>query len=56
MMENMGAGGLAASGTASAVMEKMEDFYPIETKHSRGSTILISAETGGDAEFYPDCP
>lgn len=53
--KNMGAGGLAASGMASAVMEKMEDFYPIETKHPRGRSMLISAETGGEAEFYPDC-
>ncbi len=55
MMENMGAGGLAASGMASAVMEKMEDFYPIESKHPHGRSTLISAETGGEAEFYPDC-
>ena len=55
MMENMGAGGLAATGMASAVMEKMEDFYPIETKHPRGRTMLIGAETGGEVEFYPDC-
>ncbi|MDJ0747939.1 MAG: hypothetical protein QNJ11_00580 [Woeseiaceae bacterium] len=55
MMESMGAGGLASTGTASAVMEKMEDFYPIETKHPHGRSTLISAEMGGEAEFYPDC-
>ncbi len=55
MMENMGAGGLVATGTASAVIEKMKDFYPIETKHPRGRTVLIRAETGGEAEFFPDC-
>ena len=55
MMENMGAGGLAATGMASAVIEKMEDFYPIETKHPGGRSMLISAETGGEAEFFPDC-
>jgi len=55
MMENMGLGGLGATGTASAVIEKMKDFYPIETKHPLGRTVLISAETGGEAEFYPDC-
>ena len=55
MMENMGAGGLGSTGTASAVIEKMKDFYPIETKDARGRTIVISAETGGEAEFFPDC-
>ncbi len=55
MMENMGAGGLAATGVASAVIEKMENYYPIETKHPRGRSMLISAETGGEADFYPDC-
>ena len=55
MMENMGVGGLGATGMASAVIEKMKDYYPIETKDARGRTMLISAETGGEAEFYPDC-
>ncbi len=55
MMQNMGAGGLAATGMASAVIEKMENFYPIETKHAGGRTLLIGAETGAEAEFYPDC-
>ncbi len=55
MMENMGAGGLGATGTASAVIEKMKDFYPIETKDESGRTLLKKAETGGEAEFFPDC-
>ncbi len=55
MMENMGAGGLAATGVASAVIEKMEDFYPIETKHPGGRSVLLSVEAVGEAEFYPDC-
>ncbi|MDJ0711544.1 MAG: hypothetical protein QNJ14_14225 [Woeseiaceae bacterium] len=55
MMENMGVGGLGATGMASAVIEKMKDYYPIETKHARGRTTMISAETGGEVEFYPDC-
>ncbi len=55
MMENMGAGGLGATGTASAIIEKMKDYYPIETKDGRIRTVLIKAETGGEAEFFPDC-
>ncbi len=55
LMQNMGVGGLAATGMASAVTKQMKDYYPIETKHARGRTSFVKAETGGEAEFYPDC-
>lgn len=53
IMDRMGAG--RGSGLAGAVLDKMDDYYPIVTEGTDHRTTLISAEIGASAEFYPDC-
>ena len=55
VMDRMGVGAMAGTGSASAIIEKMEDYYPILTEDQDGQTKLLKAETGGTADFYPDC-
>lgn len=55
VMERMGAGGAGESGVASAILDKMDDFYPIVTESDELRTTLTHAELGASADFYPDC-
>ena len=55
VMERMGAGAARESGVSSAILDKMDDYYPIVTESTQRRTTLTSAELGGTAEFYPDC-
>ena len=43
VMDRMGVGAMAGTGSASAIIEKMEDYYPILTEDQDGQTKLIKA-------------
>ncbi len=55
VMERMGAGGAGESGVASAILDKMDDYYPVVTESAERRTTLTGAELGASADFYPDC-
>lgn len=55
MMEQAGIGDLFASGMGAEVVEKMENYYAVESEHDGGTTRLVSAETGVPADFFPAC-
>ncbi len=55
VMDRLGAGAGRGSGVASAILDKMDDFYPIVTESTDRRTTLTKAELGGSADFYPDC-
>ncbi len=55
MMEQAGVGDLFATGMSAEVVEKMENYYAVETEHADGATRLVSAETGVPADFFPAC-
>lgn len=55
VMDRLGAGAGRQSGVASAVLDKMDDYYPIVTESSDVRTTLTKAELGASADFYPEC-
>lgn len=55
VMDRMGVGSMSGAGLTSAILEKMDSYYPVMTESSDRRTTLTSAEIGGTANFYPDC-
>ncbi len=55
VMDRMGAGSMSGAGLTSAILEKMDSYYPVMTESHDRKTTLTSAEIGGTADFFPDC-
>jgi len=54
-MDSMGLGDVMAGAMNASIMDKMEDYYPIETQDNDGRSKLISTDGAGSTDFYPEC-
>ena len=55
VMDRLGAGSMGGTGLTSAILEKMDSYYPIMTESHDRRTELTRTEVGATADFYPDC-